>query len=98
MKWEELSPEERAVLCSLWKEAPQAWKANVPPRVLLRNLHPKLRDKTLIRKALKKLIDRGLAAWYPSRRDKTVTITPEGKRLAAQHCIEDWDKIRRGKS
>ena len=53
MRWEELSPEERAVLCSLWKEAPQAWKANVPPRVLLRNLHPKLRDTTLLRKTIK---------------------------------------------
>jgi len=45
-----------------------------------------------------KLIVKGLAAWYPSRKGRTVTITPEGKRLASQHCIEDWDKIRRGEA
>jgi len=96
MSWEGLTPIERAVLCSLWKQAPKAWKANIPPEALLRGLHPKLRNKTLVYKALKTLIKKGLASWYPARKGKTVTITPTGKQLARLHCIEDWEKIRRG--
>ena len=96
--WDDLDPMERAVLCSLWKEAEEAWHANVPPRVLLRNLHPKLRDMGEMMKALKRLIRKGLAAWYPARRGRTVTITPQGKKLARQHCIEDWENIRQGKT
>ncbi len=60
------------------------------------SLHPKMRDKTLVRRALKRLMKKGLAAWYRARKGRTVTITPQGKQLAKEHCPQDWERIRRG--
>ena len=97
-EWQDLDCFERAILCNLWRQAPRTGRkpANIPLRALLRGLDPAIRDSALVKDAVKSLIKKGLVEWYRKRKGRTLTITPEGQRLARDHCPEEWEILRSG--
>ena len=93
MAWEELEPEERAVLCALHRIVGRATgrkPRHAPIGQVMRKLAPPLRDTATVRGALRRLARLGLARRVKGRggERETWTLTPEGARLAEEKCLE----------